>query len=118
MTGIVDSNSTGTTLVSYGYTYTYDAAERISQETRTWASGASSDTLTYSYTNNNQLTGVSHTNGSFANESFTWDANGNETGTGYTTTTDNEQTASPGYTYTFDNAGEMTTMTQTSTGDV
>ena len=45
MTGIVDSNSTGTTLVSYGYTY--DAADRVSQETRTWASGASSDTLTY-----------------------------------------------------------------------
>ena len=85
---------------------------------RTWASGASSDTLTYSYTNNNQLTGVTHTNGSFSNESFTWDSNGNETGTGYTTGTDNEQTASPGYTYTYDNAGEMTSETQTSTGDV
>ena len=82
------------------------------------ASGASSDTLTYTYTNNNQLTGVSHTNGSFSNESFTWDSNGNETGTGYTTGTDNEQTASPGYTYTYDNAGEMTSETQTSTGDV
>ena len=58
MTGIVDSNSTGTTLVTYGYTY--DAADRVSQEVRTWASGGSSDTLTYSYTNNNQLTGVSH----------------------------------------------------------
>ena len=116
MTGIVDSNSTGTTLITYGYTY--DAADRISQETRSWASGASSDTLTYSYTNNNQLTGVSHTNGSFSNESFTWDSNGNETGTGFTTGTDNEQTASPGYTYTYDNAGEMTSETQTSTGDV
>ena len=116
ITGIVDSNSTGTTLITYGYTY--DAADRVSQETRTWASGASSDTLTYTYTNNNQLTGVSHTNGSFSNESFTWDANGNETGTGYTTGTDNEQTASPGYTYTYDNAGEMTSETQTSTGDV
>ena len=30
MTGIVDSNSTGTTLVSYGYTY--DAADRVTQE--------------------------------------------------------------------------------------
>ena len=116
MTGIVDSNSTGTTLVSYGYTY--DAADRVSQEVRTWASGGSSDTVTYSYTNNNQLTGVTHSNGSFSNESFTWDSNGNETGTGYTTGTDNEQTASPGYTYTYDNAGEMTSETQTSTGDV
>jgi RHS repeat-associated protein len=116
MTGIVDSNSTGTTLVSYGYTY--DAADRVTQEVRTWDSGTISDTLTYSYTNNNQLTGVTHTNNSFSNESFTWDSNGNETGTGYTTGTDNEQTASPGYTYTYDNAGEMTSETQTSTGDV
>jgi RHS repeat-associated protein len=116
MTGIVDSNSTGTTLVSYGYTY--DAADRVTQEVRTWDSSADADTLTYSYTNNNQLTSVSHTNNSFSNESFTWDNNGNETGTGYTTGTDNEQTASPGYTYTYDNAGEMTSETQTSTGDV
>ena len=102
--------------MSYGYTY--DAADRVTQEVRTWDSGTIADTLTYSYTNNNQLTGVSHTNGSFSNESFTWDSNGNETGTGYTTGTDNEQTASPGYTYTYDHAGELTSETQTSTGDV
>jgi RHS repeat-associated protein len=65
-----------------------------------------------------QLTGVTHSNGSFSNESFTWDSNGNETGAGYTTGADNEQTASPGYTYTYDHAGEMTSETQTSTGDV
>ena len=61
---------------------------------------------------------MTHTNGSFSNESFTWDSNGNETGAGFTTGTDNEQTASPGYTYTYDNAGELTSETQTSTGDV
>ena len=55
---------------------------------------------------------MSHTNGSFSSESFTCDANGNETGTGYTTTTGNEQTASPGYTYTYDADGNMITMTQ------
>ena len=56
MTGITDKNSVGTTLVSYGYTY--DAAGLVSQETRTWASGSSTDTLTYGYTNNDQLTSV------------------------------------------------------------
>jgi RHS repeat-associated protein len=115
MTGIVDKNSGGTTLVSYAYTY--DAAGRVTQEVRDWASGSSTDTVTYGYTNNNQLTGVSHTNASFANESFAWDANGNQTGTGYTTTTGNEQTASPGYTYTYDADGNMITATDTSTGD-
>ena len=61
MTGITDKNSGGTTLVSYGYTY--DAAGRVTQEARTWDSGSSTDTLTYGYTNNNQLTSVTHTNG-------------------------------------------------------
>ena len=84
---------------------------------RTWASGSSSDTLNYTYTNNDQLTGVTHTNGSFSSESFSYDANGNETGTGYTTTTGNEQTASPGFTYTYDANGSMITATNTSTGD-
>jgi RHS repeat-associated protein len=116
MTGITDKNSSGTTLVSYGYTY--DAAGLVSQETRTWASGSSTDTLTYGYTNNDQLTSVTHTNSSFSSESFSYDANGNETGTGFTTSTNNEQTASPGYTYTYDADGNMITMTQTSTGDV
>ncbi len=115
MTSLVDQNAAGTTLVSYGYTY--DAAGRLTQEARTWASGASSDTLSYTYTNNNQLTGVTHTNTAFANESFAYDANGNATGTGFTTAAGNEQTASPGYTYTFDQAGNMLTSTQTSTGD-
>ncbi len=116
LTGITDKNASGTTLVSYGYVY--DAANRVTTETRTWASGASTDTLSYAYTNNNQLTGVSHTNGSFSNESFSWDANGNETGTGYTTSTGNEQTASPGWSYTYDADGNMVTATQTSTSDV
>ncbi len=61
---------------------------------------------------------MTHTNSSFTNESFSWDANGNQTGTGYTTSTGNEQTASPGYTYTYDADGNMITSTQTSTGDV
>ncbi|MGC8643668.1 MAG: hypothetical protein ACP5XB_27735 [Isosphaeraceae bacterium] len=98
--------------------YGYDLAGRVTQETRSWNSGSSTDTLTYGYTNNNQLTSVTHTNGSFANETFSWDANGNQTGTGYTTSTGNEQTASPGYTYTYDADGNMLTATQTSSGDV
>ena len=115
MTGITDKNSSGTTLVSYGYTY--NAAGLVSQETRTWASGADTDTLGYTYTANDQLTAVTHTDHTFVNESFSYDANGNESGTGYTTSTDNEQTASPGYTYTYDADGNMITSTQTSTGD-
>ena len=56
--------------------YGCDAAGRVTEETRTWNSGASTDTLTYGYTNNNQLTSLCHTNSSFANEGFTRDAKG------------------------------------------
>jgi RHS repeat-associated protein len=84
---------------------------------RTWDSGSDTDTLGYTYTANDQLTGVTHTNTAFSNESFSYDANGNETGTGYTTSTDNEQTASPGNTYTYDADGNMITDAITSTGD-
>ena len=49
----------------------------MTQETRTWNAGASTDTLTYGYTNNDQLTTVTHSNSSFANESFGYDTNGN-----------------------------------------
>ncbi len=37
MTGITDKNSSGTTLVSYAYTY--DAAGRVTQEVRDWEFG-------------------------------------------------------------------------------
>ena len=102
VTSITDQNASGTTLVSYGYTY--DAAGRVTQVAHTWASGASTDTdtVSYTYTNNSQLTGVTHTNTAFASESFSYDANGNATGAGYTTAAGNEQTASPGYTYTYE----------------
>jgi RHS repeat-associated protein len=46
---------------------------------------------------------------------YAYDSNGNRNSTGYTTGTDNEQTASPGYTYTYDNAGNMISDTNTST---
>ncbi len=39
--------------------------------------------------------------------SYTYDLNGNRTGTGYHTTVMNEMTNSPGNTYTYDNAGNM-----------
>ena len=42
---------------------------------------------------NNQLTGVTHSNSSFAAESFSYDANGNRTITGYSTGTGNELTS-------------------------
>lgn len=89
------------------YVYSYDDASRVTSETD--AEG------TYTYTDDdaNELTGVEE-NGSSV-ESYSYDENGNRTGTGYSTGVDNEQTASPGCTYTYDDAGNMISATDTST---
>ena len=89
------------------YTYSYDDANRVTSETD--AEG----TYTYTYDNANELTTV--TENSSVVGSYSYDSNGNRNSTGYTTSTDNELTASPGYTYTYDNAGNMTSETNTST---
>ena len=66
-------------------------------------------TATFTYDNTNQLTAV----GGSRTESYGYDANGNRNTTGYTTGTNNEMTASPGMTYTYDNDGNMTAETNT-----
>ena len=81
------------------YVYSYDDADRVTSETD--AEG----TYTYTYDNANELTGVNE-NGTPVG-TYSYDSNGNRTGTGYSTGTENEQTTSPGYTYTYDNAGNM-----------
>ena len=89
------------------YVYSYDDADRVTSETD--AEG----TYTYTYDNANELTGVTRMARPLGRTATT--SNGNRTGTGYSTGTDNEQTASPGYTYTYDNAGNMISATDTST---
>ena len=64
-------------------------------------------TYTYTYDNGNELTSVYK--GGTQVESYAYDANGNRTGTGYSTTVMNETLTSPGVvTYTYDSAGNMT----------
>jgi RHS repeat-associated protein len=61
-------------------------------------------TYTYTYDNSNELTNVDK--GGTQVESYAYDANGNRTGTGYSTTVMNETLTSPGViTYTYDAAG-------------
>jgi RHS repeat-associated protein len=106
VTSIVDGVPGGSTVDSQSYAY--DSANRVTSETN--AEG----TATFTYDNSNELTGV----GGSRHETYTYDANGNRTMTGYATGSANELTASPGYTYSYDNQGNMTAETQTSTGDV
>ena len=62
-------------------------------------------TYTYTYDNANELTNVDESGTQV--ESYSYDLNGNRTGTGYSTTVMNETLTSPGVTYTYDDAGNM-----------
>ena len=105
----------GTVVASSGYTL--DNADRLTSESRTWNGGASTDTVGYAYTDNGQLTGVTHTNAAFANEVFGYDANGNRNTTGYSTTTGNRLAGDGTYTYAYDDEGNLVSKTQVSNGN-
>jgi len=104
-TTIVDDVTTYTSGGGFGgstsplatYVYTYDEANRVTSETD--AEG----TASFAYDSANELTTVTGSR----SESYTYDLNGNRTGTGYSTTVMNETSTSPGTTYTYDNAGNM-----------
>jgi len=81
------------------YTYGYDNANRMTTQIN------SDGTYTYTYDNADELTGA-YENGTQV-ESYSYDLNGNSTGTGYSTTIMNETATSPGTTYTYDNAGNL-----------
>ena len=115
LTGISDQLPDTTVVASYAYTL--DPADRLTEEVHNWASGSSTDTTDYTYTANNQLTGVTHSNSSFAAESFSYDSNGNRTMSGYTTGTGNQLTSDGTYNYTYDNNGNLITKTDIATGD-
>jgi RHS repeat-associated protein len=93
------------------YAYTYDPLSRIASVVSTLEG-----TDTYSYDQTSQLVGATHT--SQANETYGFDANGNRNTTGFTTGTNNQTTAGLGFTYTFDDEGNRTSKTETSTGKV
>ncbi len=96
-TTITDYVSGGSALATY--VYSYDHASRVT--TMVDADG----TYTYTYDNANELTNVDK--GGVQVESYSYDSNGNRTGTGYSTTVMNETLTSPGVTYTYDHAGNM-----------
>lgn len=71
----------------------------------------------YGYTNDNQLTGVSHTNGSFTTETFGFDVNGNRNTGSYTTGAANQTNGDGTYTYAYDAEGNLTSKTTVSSGN-
>ncbi len=99
------SGGGGTTAPLATYVYSYDQANRVTSEQD--AEG----TANFSYDSANELTTVTGSR----TESYSYDLNGNRNSIGYTTGTENELTAAPGYTYTYDGAGNLVSQTNTST---
>jgi RHS repeat-associated protein len=100
----------GTTLSSY--IYGYDAMSRI-----TSINSSIDGVSTFSYDATSQLTGADHPT-PLTDEAYSYNANGSRTGTGYTTNTNNQTTAMPGFTFLYDDEGNRTRKTETATGKV
>src|SRR5581483_3634524 len=79
---------------------------------------SSNGTATYGYDPANQLTSASYSTSTGghqpANESYSFDANGNRNNTGYGTGSDNLMSSDGTYDYTYDADGNLTERTQIS----
>ncbi len=102
----------GSTVLS-GYTYAYDGMSRLAGVTST-IEGLSS----YSYDAISQVVGADHAPGGQADESYSFDANGNRNSVDYTVDTNNHITADATFTYAYDDQGNRTSRTDSNTGAV
>jgi RHS repeat-associated protein len=105
----LDHKQSSTTLA--GYDYTYDRMNRLATITGT-VEGLS----TFTHDKTSQLTGGDHASGGAPDETYTYNANGSRTMSGYTTTTNNLTTSDGTYNYTYDDEGNRTRKTTISGG--
>jgi YD repeat-containing protein len=105
LTGLTHTHDSST-LAAYGLTL--DAAGQV---TAFSGQDEGSGAATATYDNTGQLTGVDHQ--SLDDESYAYDENGNRTGTGYVTATDNRLESDGTYTYDYDAEGNLVSKTKT-----
>ncbi|MCL4207913.1 MAG: hypothetical protein KJ000_35960, partial [Pirellulaceae bacterium] len=108
LTGL--SHAQGTTPLA-GYTWTYDAGNRITEFT-----SLLDGTADYTYDDTDQLTGADYTYQD--DEAFAYDANGNRTMTGYATGDNNLVLSDGTYDYEYDAEGNRTRRTHIASGEV
>src|SRR5262249_22623946 len=101
LTSITLKDHTAATLSAY--TYTYDNADRVTEEdwTSTTATHTFSGTHTYACDASSQLTAADGT-------LYSYDSTGNRTTAGYTTGTGNRLSNDGTWTYTYDAEGDLT----------
>ncbi|MEG3928320.1 RHS repeat-associated core domain-containing protein, partial [Microcoleus sp. T3_D1] len=126
------SDLNGSQLVR-GTTYTYDAKNRL--DVLSHGSGVSYDfdydngnritkiadvdgVTNYTYDKNNQLTVADHSNSNKPDESFSYDANGNRTNSGYQTGSNNQLNSDGVYNYAYDDEGNLIRKTEIASNKV
>ncbi len=111
----IDHQNSGGTSVAF-YDYEYDVASRITKITDV-------DGVTdYDYDDRNQLVSAEKSNADFADESYRFDANGNRVesslhSTGYETGPANRLLSDGGFSYVYDNEGNLIRRTEIATGE-
>lgn len=111
LTGLThESINGGGSFVVAGYGYTYNAAGLLTFEVH------HGQTFDYSYDAAGQLT--ESVNSDFANESFSYDANGNPDGAGFVVGANNRIISDSEYDYNYDAEGNLINKTETATGMV
>jgi RHS repeat-associated protein len=130
MASIVGANSSATTETSFVYSYATGTADKSLVQTRVEndPSVSSATTITYGYDTSNDLTSAVTTGGSSSTLDYYYDAAGNRCSTAasgtpllcpsgtnyYAYNADNEMTAGPTGSYTYDAAGNQITSPQLS----
>src|SRR5262249_14939711 len=102
----------GATGTLASYTFGYDAVGHITHLTDI------DGTATFTYDRTGQITSVTDTDPHDPNRTYTWDANGNPAGAGRVIGPSNRLQADAGFTYTYDDEGNLTTRTDRATGTV
>jgi RHS repeat-associated protein len=102
-------HAAGATVIA-AYAWTFDPAGRVTQET------GSDGTSTYTYDATNQLLSATHT--TQPAESYTYDANGNRTGSGYVIGPDNRLLSDGRYNYSYDGEGSLVKRVEIATGNI
>jgi RHS repeat-associated protein len=108
VTGLASGTNWGTGILA-GYQYTWDPASRI-----TGINNYVDGSVSYSYDNTDQLTAADNPS-PIGDESYSYDANGNRTMSGYSTGTNNQTSSDGTYNYTYDDEGNRLTKTNIST---
>jgi RHS repeat-associated protein len=92
------------------YDYLFDLADQLASETH------HGQMTSYTHDEAGQLTAADHA--LQADESYAYDANGNRTGGGYVTGSNNQVLSSGTFNYSYDNAGSLAAKTEIASGNV